>query len=336
MPAFNLNKFIRNIKQPCRTSCLALALTAAAAGMAAEVYPAKTVRVVAPFAPGGTTDTVARVVAQQFAEQLGKPFVVDNRTGASGIIAYEIVAKAAPDGHTLLVTNSAFASLPGMFKTLPYDSIKSFTPISEIMHAPNVLVVHPSVNVTALKEFIALARANPGKYNYGSGGAGSALHLYGELFKTAARVELTHIPYKGGGDNMAALLGGQIHMNITQYQPSVVALIKSGKLRALAVTTDGKRSPSLPDVPSMSEAGVAGMAIYSWAGLLAPAGISTVLTGKLHGEVIKMLAAPAVQERFAAQDGERVGSKPDEFAKLLHSEIQRWSEVIRMAGIARQ
>ncbi len=321
-----------------RQLCITLTLTAGASalGMAADIYPTRSVRVVVPFAPGGGTDMVARLVAQQFGESLGKPFVVDNRTGASGIIAYEIVAKAAPDGHTLLVTNSAFASLPGLFKTLPYETVKNFTPISEIMHAPNVLVAHPSVNVTTLKDFIALARAHPGKYNYGSGGAGSALHLYGELFKTAAKVDLTHIPYKGGGDNMAALLGGHIHMNITQYQPSVIALIKSGKLRALAVTTDGKRSATLPDVPSMSEAGVPGMAIYSWAGVLAPAGLSKTLTGKLHGEVLKMLAAPAVQERFAAQDGERVGSTPVEFTKLLHSEIQRWSEVIRVAGIARQ
>jgi tripartite-type tricarboxylate transporter receptor subunit TctC len=213
-------------------------------------------------------------VAQQFAESLGRSFVVDNRTGASGIIAYEIVAKAAPDGHTLLVTNSAFASLPGMFKTLPYDTVRSFTPISEILRAPNVLVVHPSVNAATLKDFIALARAQPGKFNFGSGGAGSALHLYGELFKIAAKVDLVHIPYKGGGDNMAALLGGQIHMNITQYQANVIALIKNGKLRALAVTTGGKRSPALPDTPSMSEAGVAGMTIYSWAALLAPAGLS--------------------------------------------------------------
>lgn len=322
--------------EPCLKFCTALAACAAASAMAAETYPIKTVRVVAPFAPGGGTDTVARVVAQQFAEQLGKPFVVDNRTGASGIIAFEIVAKAAPDGHTLLVTNSAFTSLPGLFKTLPYDTVKSFTPISEILRAPNVLVVHPSVNVTTLKDFIAAARAHPGKFNYGSGGAGSALHLYGELFKTAARVNLTHIPYKGGGDNMAALLGGQVHMNITQYQPNVIALIKSGKLRALAVTTDGKRSTLLPDVPSMNEAGVAGMAIYSWAGLLAPAGLSKTLLNKLHGEVSRILAVPAVQERFVAQDGERVGSRPDEFARMLQSEIQRWSEVIRVAGIARQ
>ncbi len=182
-------------------------------------------------------------------------------------------------------------------------------------------------------------RAHPGKFNYGSGGAGSAgsaLHLYGELFKIAAKVDLTHIPYKGGGDNMAALLGGQIHMNITQYQANVIALIKSGKLRALAVTTDGKPSTVLPEVPSMSEAGVAGMAIYSWAALLAPAGLSKTLLNKLQGEAARMLTVQAVRERFAAQDAELVGSRPDEFAETLQSEIQRWSEVIHMAGIARQ
>lgn len=309
-------------------------VTAAASGFAADVYPVKTVRVVAPFAPGGGTDTVARVLAQQFADQLGKSFVVDNRTGASGMIAYEIVAKAAPDGHTLLVSNSAFASLPGLMKTLPYDPIRSFTPVSEILRAPNVLVVHPSTNVNTLKEFIAAARAHPGKFNYGSGGAGSALHLYGELFKMAAKVDLTHIPYKGGGDNMAALLGGQVHLNITQYQANVISLIKSGKLRALAVTTDGKRSAVLPDVPSMIEAGVNGMTIYSWAGLLAPAQLPRVLTNKLHGEVRKMLAVPAVQERFAAQDAELTGSSPEAFAGLLQSEIRRWSGVIASAKIS--
>ncbi len=318
------------------TACLAgciYALTSAVTAIAAEPYPAKPVRVVAPFAPGGGTDTVARVVAQQFAEQLGKSFIVDNRTGASGMIAYEIVAKAAPDGHTLLLTNSAFASLPGLMKSLPYDPLKSFTPVSEILRAPNVLVVHPSTNVTTVKDFVAAARANPGKFNYGSGGAGSALHLYGELFKIAAKVELTHVPYKGGGDNMAALLSGQIHMNITQYQANVIALIKAGRLRALAVTTDGKRSPALPEVPSMSEAGVAGMTIYSWAGLLAPAAVPKAIMEKLHNEVTKMLAVPVVQERFAAQDAELIGSRPEAFSQQLQSEIKRWAGVIRNAGI---
>lgn len=313
-------------------ACLCMALTCTTA-FAADPYPDKPVRVVAPFAPGGGTDTVARVLAQQFSEQLGKSFIVDNRTGASGMIAYDIVGKAAPDGHTLLITNSAFTSLPGLMKSLPYDPVKSFAPVSEILRAPNVLVVHPSTNVTTVKDFIAAARANPGKFNYGSGGAGSALHLYGELFKIAAKVDLTHVPYKGGGDNMTALLGGQIHMNITQYQANVIALIKSGRLRALAVTTDGKRSPALPDVPSMSEAGLSGMTIYSWAGLLAPAGLPKNILNRLHSEVTKMLTIPAVRERFAAQDADLIGSRPDAFAQLLQSEIARWGGVIRTAGI---
>ncbi len=312
-------------------SCLALGT--ATTTLAADAWPVRPVRVVAPFAPGGGSDTVARVLAQHCAEQFGKAFVVDNRTGASGMIAYDIVAKAAPDGHTLLITNSAFASLPGLFKSLPYDTVKSFAPLSEILRAPNVLVLHPSTNVSTVKDFIAAARANPGKFNFGSGGAGSALHLYGELFKVATKIDLTHIPYKGGGDNMAALLSGQIHMNITQYQANVIALIKSGRLRALAVTTDGKRSPALPDVPSMSEAGVPGMAIYAWAGLLAPAGVPNSVVNTLHAEVVKMLASPPVRERFAAQDAELIGSRPEAFAKLLQEEIQRWSGVIRSAGI---
>ena len=171
------------------------------------------------------------------------------------MIANDIVAKANPDGHTLLVTNPAFAMSAGLYKTLPYDVIRDFTPITELIRGPSVLVINPGVNVTTLKDFIALARAQPGKLNYGSGGFGSALHLYSELFKKAAGVNITHVPFKGGGDNMTALLSGQVHMNIIQYQASVLELIRSGRLRALAVTTDGKRSKSLPDTPSMSEAG---------------------------------------------------------------------------------
>lgn len=206
---------------------LALALWGPASCIAAEAYPVRNVRVVAPFAPGGTNDTVARMIAQHLSERLGRAFIVENRTGAGGTLANDIVAKSAPDGHTLLVTNPAFTISPGLFKSLPYDPIKSFSPITEIMRAPNVLVVNPSLNVNTLNEFIALARANPGKFNYGSGGYGSALHLYSELFKTAAKVDIAHIPFKGGGDNMTALLGGQVQMNIIQYQANVLALIKA-------------------------------------------------------------------------------------------------------------
>ena len=298
----------------------------------AEVYPIKTVRVVAPFAPAGISDIVARVISQQLSEQLGKTFIVDNRTGAGGIVGNGIVAKSAPDGHTLLMVNPAFTILPGISKALPYDTVKDFTPITQIMRVPSVLVVSPALNVNTLKEFVALAQANPGKFNYGSGGPGSALHLYSELFKIAAKVNIVHIPYKGGGENFAALIGGQIQMLIISV-PTALQFVNSGRMRALAVTTDGKRAPSMPDVPSMNEAGVSGMTIYVWFGFVGPAGIPKNVVNKLHAEVVKALAASSVKNQFAGQDAELVGSSPAEFSALIHNELQRWAEVIKSAGI---
>ena len=298
----------------------------------AEVYPIKTVRVVAPFAPAGISDIVARVISQQLSEQLGKTFIVDNRTGAGGIVGNGIVAKSAPDGHTLLMVNPAFTILPGISKALPYDTVKDFTPITQIMRVPSVLVVSPALNVNTLKEFVVLAQANPGKFNYGSGGPGSALHLYSELFKIAAKVDIVHIPYKGGGENFAALIGGQIQMLIISV-PTALQFVNSGRMRALAVTTDGKRAPSMPDVPSMNEAGVSGMTIYVWFGFVGPAGIPKNVVNKLHAEVVKALAASSVKNQFAGQDAELVGSSPAEFSALIHNELQRWAEVIKSAGI---
>ena len=298
----------------------------------AEVYPIKTVRVVAPFAPAGISDIVARVISQQLSEQLGKTFIVDNRTGAGGIVGNGIVAKSAPDGHTLLMVNPAFTILPGISKALPYDTVKDFTPITQIMRVPSVLVVSPALNVNTLKEFVVLAQANPGKFNYGSGGPGSALHLYSELFKIAAKVNIVHIPYKGGGENFAALIGGQIQMLIISV-PTALQFVNSGRMRALAVTTDGKRAPSMPDVPSMNEAGVSGMTIYVWFGFVGPAGIPKNVVNKLHAEVVKALAASSVKNQFSGQDAELVGSSPAEFSALIHNELQRWAEVIQSAGI---
>lgn len=300
--------------------------------LSAEIYPAKPVRVVAPFAPGGISDIVARVMSQQLSEQFGKTFIVDNRTGAGGIVGNGIVAKAAPDGHTLLMVTPAFTILPGISKSLPYDSVKDFTPITQIMRVPSVLVVSPALNVKTLKDFVALAQANPGKFNYGSGGPGSALHLYSELFKIAAKVNIVHVPYKGGGENFAALIGGQIQMLIISV-PTALQFVNSGRMRALAVTTEGKRTPSMPDVPSMSEAGVSGMTIYVWFGFAGPAGMPKAIVNKLHAEVVKALAAPSVKDQFVAQDAELVGSSPAEFSKLIHSELQLWAEVIKSAGI---
>ena len=298
----------------------------------AEVYPAKPVRVVAPFAPGGISDIVARVMSQQLSEQFGKTFIVDNRSGAGGVVGNGIVAKAAPDGHTLLMVTPAFTILPGISRSLPYDSVKDFTPVTQIMRVPSVLVVSPALNVNTLKDFVALAQANPGKFNYGSGGPGSALHLYSELFKIAAKVNIVHVPYKGGGENFAALIGGQIQMLIISV-PTALQFVNSGRMRALAVTTDGKRAPSMPNVPSMSEAGVSGMTIYVWFGFVGPAGIPKAIVNKLHAEVVKALAASSVKNQFTGRDAELVGSSPAEFSKLIHNELQRWAEVIKSAGI---
>jgi len=304
--------------------------------LAAEAYPNRNVRLLAPFAPSGTNDTVARMVAQQLSERLGRSFIVENRPGAGGLLANEIVAKSAADGHTLLVTNPAFAMAAGLYRRLPYDTLRDFTPITEIMRAPSVLVINPTVPAATLRDFIAYARAQPDKLNYGSGGFGSALHLYSELFKRSAGIQITHVPFKGGGDNMAALLGGQVHMNIIQYQPSVIELIRNGRLRALAVTTDGKRSKSLPDVPSMKETGIEGMDVYTWAGVVGPARMPKAIVDRLHAEIAASLKEPAVRDRFSAQDAEMVGSEPRAFADLIRREIERWSEVIRTANIPRQ
>jgi tripartite-type tricarboxylate transporter receptor subunit TctC len=311
-------------------------LVSSVATHAADSYPSRNVRLVAPFAPSGTNDTIARMIAQHLAERLGKSFIVENRPGAGGVIANDIVARATPDGHTLLVTNPAFAMAASLYKKLPYDTLRDFSPVTEIMRAPSVLVINPQVGVSTLKDFIANARSNPGKLNYGSGGFGSSLHLYSELFNSAAKVQITHVPFKGGSDNMAALLGGQVQMNIIQYQPGTLALIRSGRLRALAVTTSGKRSKSLPDVPSMSEAGVEGMAIYTWSGLVAPSRTPAALVDQLQAEIARALALPAVKNRFSGQDAEMVGSRPQDFAALIRKEIRQWGDVIRAAGVTRQ
>jgi len=312
-----------------------LTLSGASLCFGAEVYPSKTVRVVAPFAPGGGSDLVARATAQQISEQLGKSFIVDNRTGAGGIVGNGIVAKSAPDGHTLLMVNPAFAISPSVAKSLPYDIARDFAAITEIIRVPSVLVAYPGLNVSTLKDFVALAQANPGKFNYGSGGIGGALHLYTELFKIAAKVDIAHVPYKGGSDNFVALVAGQVHMAIVSI-PGALPYVNSGRMRALAVTAGGKRALSMPDVPSMSEAGVPGMTIYVWLGFVGPAGMPKAVVNKLHVEVVRALAVPSLKEMFLAQDAELVGSSPEEFSKLIRSELQLWAKVVKSAGIGAQ
>jgi tripartite-type tricarboxylate transporter receptor subunit TctC len=300
--------------------------------LGAEVYPSKPVRLIVSFGPGSTVDLIARVIAQQLSEQLGKSIVVDNRTGAGGSIGNGFAAKSAPDGYTLLLGETSLCMSPGLFKSLPYDTARDFTPISQIVGTPMALVVHPSVKASTLKELVALAHASPGKLNYASAGTGSPVHLATELFKIAAKANIVHIPYKGGGEMVTAVLGGQVQMLLTTM-PTVLTHVNSGKVRGLAVTTDGRRSPAMPDVPSMSEAGLSGMTVYTWSGLLGPAGLPKEVVTRLHAEVVKALAAPPVKERFIAEGAELVGSSPGEFSKHIRSELQRWAEVIKSAGI---
>ncbi len=309
-----------------------LVLCWAAQSWGAEPYPDKPVRVIVPFGSGSAVDLTARLVSQQLSDQLGKPFVVENRTGASGTIANAMVAKSPPDGYTLMAVDTSTTIVPSLFKSLPFEVAKDFAPISQIVAAPMALAVHPSLNVTTLKEFIALVQANPGRFNYSSAGPGTPIHLASELFKMVAKVSITHIPYKGGGDMVAAVLGGQVQMLLTTIT-NVSPHVASGKLRGLAVTTSGKRSPVMPDVPSMSEAGMANMTVYTWFGLAGPADMPKEVVNLLHKEIVKAIAAPAVKERFAAQGGELVGSSPEEFSRHIRSELRRWAEIVRVAGI---
>lgn len=308
-------------------------LFGAAQCFGADAYPNKLVRVIVSYPPGGTTDLVARVISRQLSEQLGQSFIVENRPGGGSTIGAAFVAKAAPDGYTLLMGDMSFSIVPSLYNSLPYNDTKDFTPITQVIGVPEVLVVNTSVKANTLKDFIALAQANPGKFNYGSAGVGTAIHLSGELFKIVAKVNLVHIAYKGGGEMAMAGISGQVQMLFGAI-PTLFAQVKSGRLRPLAVTTSGgKRSPILPDVPSMSEAGVPGMEIYVWFGLIGPAGMPKDVVNKLRAEVVKALAASSVKEQFAAQGAEMVGSSPEEFSKLIRTDRQRWAEVVKSAGI---
>ena len=310
-----------------------LTLLGASPCLGAEVYPSKPVRVIVAFAPGATIDGTGRTISQQLSEQLGKQFVVDNRAGAGSRIGTELVARSAPDGYTLLMAEPSFVLQPSIAKSLSYDVIRDFTPITQIERKPALLAVHPALNVTTLRDFIALAQASPGKYNFGSGGPGSATHLWGELFKSTAKVSIVHIPFKGSSEVITSMLGGSSVQMLITGVASLLPYVKSGQLRALAVTTDGKRAPELPAVPSFAEAGLPGMVIFAWGGMVGPGGMPRESVNKLHAEVVKALAVPSLRERFIAQGSEPLASSPDEFAKFLRSEVPRWAAVIKSAGI---
>ena len=298
--------------------------------LAAE-YPARPLRVVVAYAPGGTTDFAARVTAPKLAELLGQSVVVDNRPGAGSLIGTELVAKGAPDGYTLLMADTAFGIVPAIYARLPFNVQKDFAPISQVMSVPNALVVHPSVAARTMRELVELAKAKPGQLTFGSGGVGTPLHMAGEQLKVAAGISILHVPYKGAAPAMTSLLGGQITMVFPTLTLAVPQL-RSGKVRALAVTST-KRVAALPEVPTTEEAGFAAVNATSWFGLVAPAQAPRAILERLSAETAKVVALADVRERIEAQHGEVVGSNPAAFAKFVAGEIANWTKVAKAGNI---
>ncbi|MDD0812850.1 tripartite tricarboxylate transporter substrate binding protein [Curvibacter sp. RS43] len=294
-------------------------------------WPDKPVRIVVPYAAGGTTDFAARQVAQKLTEQTGKSFFVENKTGASGTIGSNFVAKSAPDGNTLLTNDTTYAMLPSIFKKLPWDHASDLIPVTTLAITPVVLVVPAQSPFKTVAELIAFAKAHPGQLNFGSGGAGSSSHLSGEVFKKEARVFMTHIPYKGAGDAMLALMGNQVDVLITA-SPTAIPVAKGGKVRALATTGD-KRLSSLGAVPTFKEAGLPGFSVMNWFGLAAPKGTPAEIVQKLQQEVAKAMMDPGLLERFSQQGAQPGGLPNAEFAALVKKEISTWSSIAQAAGV---
>ncbi|MHA7600745.1 Bug family tripartite tricarboxylate transporter substrate binding protein [Alicycliphilus sp. T452] len=309
-----------------------MALAASVALSAAAAWPEKSVNVIVPFPAGGSTDMIARAMAQHMGEKLGQPFVVDNRPGATGTIGATAVKRAAPDGYTLLVASlGPFVIAPHLVKNIPYDAVKDFDYISLPVQAPNVLVASPAQKARTVADVIAALKAQPGKISFASSGNGSSDHLSAELFWQQSSTSGLHIPYKGGAPAINDLLGGQVDFSF-QNVNAVLPHIRAGKLHAIAVTGD-KRSPVLPDVPTLAEAGVKGAEIYSWQGLAAPRGLSTEVKKKLADAAIQAIGEPALKKRLAEQGMEIVANTPEEFAAFQAREYARWKTLIETRRI---
>jgi tripartite-type tricarboxylate transporter receptor subunit TctC len=304
---------------------------AACAAHAQPAYPVKPVRFIVPFPAGGPLDIVARVLAQDLNRSWGQPVLVDNRPGAGGNIGADVAAKAAPDGYTILMgAVSTHAINVWLYATLPYDPIKDFAPVTLVTSVPNVLIVHPSVPAQNVRQLIALAKGRPGQLNFASGSTGSAGHLAGELFKKMAGIEMVHIPYKGAAPAVTDLLAGHVSL-MFDNMASALPNIKAGRVRALAVTTL-RRSPFLPDVPTISEAGLRGFDIGTWFGIFAPAGTPRDVVSRLNGELVRILKTPATKERLATMGAEPMPDTPEAFAAFVKSEMNKYAQIVRASG----
>lgn len=314
-----------------RCSIAMLAAVAAMAVQAQSNYPTRAVRLVVPSSPGGGTDISARILAPQLTQLLGQQVVVENRPGAGTMIGGEAVARAAPDGYTLLMGISTLAINPAMYKKVPYDALKDLAPVSQAVSLSNVLVVHPSLPARNVREFIALVKPRPGQLNFASAGVGTSPHLSMELFLVMTGLKMLHVPYKGSGPGVTDLIAGHVPVmmpNMLSAQPH----IKSGRMRALGVTGT-KRAPGADDIPTIAEAGVPGYEAVQWYGVLAPAGTPADIITRLHGAVVRALQNPEVRQRLMNDGAEAVGSSPAEFAAYIRSETEKWAKVIKAAGI---
>ncbi len=297
----------------------------------AQDYPSKPVRIIVPFAPGGGTDLSARVIAQKLSESLGTNFLVENRPGAAGIVGTAAVAKSKPDGYTMLVVSSSHAMNPAMYAKLPYDTSRDFAPISLLLSGPTLVVAHPSLPAKNARELIVLAKAWPGTLTFASAGHGTPPHMAGELFKTLAKIDILHIPYKGNGPAYTDLMAGQVSLMFPNIATSL-PYVKSGRMRAIGVGSK-QRSAIAPEIPTINESGLPGYEMSSWFGLLAPAGTPAGIVTRLQQEIAKIFKQPDVREKMFALGVEPVGSTPQEFTAFLNEETTQWSRIIKISGL---
>jgi tripartite-type tricarboxylate transporter receptor subunit TctC len=313
---------------------LALIGLLAPASLIAQAYPLKPIRMIVGFAPGGGTDVTARAIVQQLSEGLGQRVVIDNRPGANGVLGTDIAAKSPPDGYTILMVNSGHTVNPGMYPKLPYDTIRDFAPISLVVMLSNLLVVHPSLPVKSVPEFVRLARAKPGSINYGSGGYGASSHLGMELLQRATKTNLVHVPYKSGGLSATALLAGEVMVSFNTI-PSALAYVKAGRLRAIGVSSL-QRSISVPEIPTIAEMGYPGFSASGLAGLVAPAGTPAEAIERIHAEVVKLLKNPVVLERCTTLGMDPIGGTPAEFAQFIKTDRDKWTKLTKELNVTAQ
>ena len=314
-----------------RSTLAAVALLAVAAAATAQTYPDRPVRLIAPWPPGGSVDTTARYINEQLGKELGQPVIIENRSGATGNIGSEAVARAKPDGYTLLINTITIATAPALFPNLPFDVLKDLAPISLVAEAPHLLIVSNKVPAKNVAELVALMRANPGKLSYSSAGNGSNFHMAGELFKELSKTYALHVPYRGGGPAMLDTISGQVDFSF----PSLTAALPqatAGRVRGLAVTSS-TRSPAAPDIPTIAEAGLPGYAFTSWQLVLAPAGTPPEILARIHRAIVETMKAPQVQERYAREGTLQRSTSPEEASAFLKAEVARWTTIIRERGI---